>query len=489
MAADERIRGLFSSGREDMIVDAAAGRQYSRSVFFSHALSAADYINEKISSDSVIAVMENSYELALLYFAVMLTDKRIVVIDPVKGADEIKGLLDDIDGTGIFADADIAALSDRHFQMQVPPVPEDIREDIRAAVTERIDARDMDAPYLVTFTSGTSGITKGVEHSLGNLFKTAFALDEKVGKHDGCFMHVMPMTYMAGILNSLIYPFAAGCSIVIAKRFSVMSARTFWDTAIKYKADLFWLSPSMLMMIDKMDRKTDGEEYCRNCSPVFLIGTAPLSKETREKFNDRYGVNVFASYGLSETLFVSVETAQSIKKSDRNCVGEILTGVEYSLTDEGEMLLGVPWMFRRYTNEDTDKYFSGGRYRTGDLVSIRDGYLYITGRCKDLIIKGGMNISPVMIEEAVNEMEHVMECAVVGAKDECGEERVCCAYVTDGGEGDTQTFEAAMKRAVIDKLGRNYSLDAVKHMKELPRNINGKVDRNVIRQSWENVKE
>ena len=67
----------------------------------------------------------------------------------------------------------------------------------------------------------------------------------------------MPMTYMAGILNSLIYPFLIGARIIITRRFSIISARNFWNIVIKYKADLFWLSPAMLMMIDQIDRKSE----------------------------------------------------------------------------------------------------------------------------------------------------------------------------------------------------------------------------------------
>ena len=487
---DDIIRVFEGIKYDDIfITDTINDTDHSYSDFFGRALALAGYIDLNVSGDMFIAVKENSYELALIYFATMFTDKKIAVIDPQKGNEEIKNLLYEMDGTGIFADTDeVSGLSEKHSALSIPcEVGKTDLKDIKERIIRKIQARDMEAPFLVTFTSGTNGLTKGVEHSLKNLFLSAFALAEKVEKRKGCFLHVMPMTYMAGILNSLIYPFVIGSRIVIDRRFSIASSRFFWNTVVKYGADLFWLSPSMLMMIDRLDRKEIGEEYCRKHNPVFLIGTAPLSNEMRDRFNNRYGVSVYASYGLSETLFVSVETPESQKRSEKNSVGELLTGVDFNILDSGEMLIDVPWMFLRYTNEDTEQYFSGNYYKSGDLVEIRDGCLYVTGRSKDLIIKGGMNISPVLIENVVDQNENILESVVVGVRDKTKEEKVCCAYVTEKAVEDIKGFESAVKNTVIEQLGRNYSIDYMWNIKSIPRNINGKTDKIELVRMWEKM--
>ncbi len=472
------------------ILDAVKGKEYSYSAFFSRALHLAYCIDAQFMGNAVIAIKENSVELALLYFAIMLTDKKIIVIDPQKGNEEIKELLDCIDSAAIFCDDnEILQLPNGYVKLSISDESVNLKDiELRAIIIEKIQKRNMGAPYLVTFTSGTSGLTKGVEHSLRNLFLAAFALDEKVKKRNGCFLHVMPMTYMAGILNSLIYPFVSANMIVIASRFSIMSARFFWDVVTKYDVNLFWLSPTMLRIIDQLDKKNIGEDYCRDKHPTILVGTAPLLNDMRERFNTRYGVTVYSSYGLSETLFISVETPDSIQHSKVNCVGELLSGVEYSITLEGELLVEVPWMFLRYTNEDTKRYFLNGYYKTGDLVEINNEYVYIKGRCKDLIIKGGMNISPVKIENIINSIPAILECAAVGVKDDDGEEKICCVYVVDGKVDDLFKLEAMMQKIVLEKLGKHYSIDYMWRVDEIPCNINGKIDRKAIIQSWGETK-
>lgn len=483
----ERIEKLNFS--ELFMIDDILGKQFTYREFFSRALSLAAYLNRVTAGDTVIAVKENSFDLALLYFAVMFTDKRIVVIDPQKGADEIYTILSGIATAGLLVDSNISLKGEiRHHLIEMPSddYDSDISEDVKNNVIAGLWARKGSTPYLVTFTSGTSSVSKGVTHTLDNLFLTAAALNEKVKKEGGTFLHVMPMTYMAGVLNSLFYPFLTGSRIVITKRFSIIWARKFWDIVIKYGVDLFWLSPSMLMMINQMDRTHQGEEYCRSRNLTFLIGTAPLVNEVRTKFNGRYGVRVYASYGLSETLFVSVENDESLEKSEMNSVGELLSGVEYMFSESGEIFIDVPWMYLGYTNEETDKYFAGKYYRTGDLAEMRDGCLYITGRSKDLIIKGGMNISPALIEEVVYKENGIAENVVIGVKDNKGEEKVCCVYTVIDGAENQEAVEKNIRKSVVNSLGKNYILDYLWKVDDIPRNINGKIDKKMLKQMWEN---
>lgn len=472
----------------EFIVDEICGGRYTYNDFFSRAICVAEYIENSVIGDSIIAVKENSFELALLYFSVMLTSKRILVVDPQKGKSEIITILNEIDKTGIFLDEkqDLEELIP-HMVLNMSEIeikPQSCNT-IKESVVEKLRRRAADKSYLVTFTSGTSGVTKGVEHTLDNLLLSAIALDEKVGKKGGTFIHVMPMTYMAGILNSLIYPFVIGTRIVITKRFSVISARNFWKTVIKYDVDLFWLSPSMLMMIDQIDRKSDGEEYCKQKELTFLIGTAPLTNKMRIKFNNRYGVQVFASYGLSETLFISVETKDSLIRAEMNSVGELLSGVEYVFSEGKELCIKVPWMYMGYTNENTEEYFESDYYKSGDLAEIRNDCLYITGRSKELIIKGGLNISPVLIENVVYKEPQIIENVVIGTKDKNDEEKVCCVYTLKDSVEDFVEFETSIKKRVVSELGKNYTLDYLWHVSEMPRNINGKIDKNVLKRMWE----
>lgn len=470
------------------VVDDINNENLSYNQYFSRCIDMAEFINTNCEDNSIVAVLENSLELSMIYFAVMLTDKKIMVIDPQKGKTEIQNILAEIPNAKLILDAKIE-LDNEYIQnmLQFEKNTENNIFDVKREFLSRLSVRDFTDPYLVTYTSGTSGVTKGVVHSLESLFLSAYALHEKTDTiKDSVLLHLMPMTYMAGILNSIIYPFVAGATIIITERFSIKTARSFWNKVIMYNANLFWLSPAMLMMIEQLDRGTRGEEYCATHNMTFLVGTAALTDKMREKFNQRYGVEVFASYGLSETLFISVETKNSLQKRLNGCVGEILEGVEYKLTEAGELLLDVPWMYLQYTNEETEMYFEENYYKSGDLAKIEDGCLFIIGRSKELIIKGGINISPILIENCILKNKEITECAVIGVKDQSGEEKICCVYVSNEVETCSNEMQKKLRQNIVDELGKNYMIDYFWKMNCLVRNINGKIDKNQMRIAWEN---
>jgi long-chain acyl-CoA synthetase len=339
---------------------------------------------------------------------------------------------------------------------------------------------DYEKLYLITYTSGTSGIPKGVKHSLKNLFLTSISFNNIINfNKDNVFGHVMPMTYMAGILNTIIKPFICGSKIAILGRFNIPNALQFWKVVEKYKINTFWMSPTMLNILLKVDKGTIGSEYCHKNKTIFLIGTAPLSLNVRKSFEEKYGVALYTSYGLSETLFISVQNKLLQEYNDAN-VGRILDNVEYKLSPDNEILIRVPWMFFGYTNEDTAKYFENDYYKTGDLGEIMsEKALYITGRKKDLIIKGGMNISPNQIVDVINKFEEIDEVIILGEKNNFGEESIICVYSLKNNL-NTNEIEQKIRGNVISKLGMNYCIDDFMNLKEIPKNLNGKIDKQAI---------
>ena len=144
--------------------------------------------------------------------------KKIVVIDPQKGKKEIQDIL-------LLQKKSVQIIEEDGQNGKAQYIwnrQNQSKEEMRYRLIESIKQTDFAAPFLVTYTSGTSGKTKGVIHSLDNLFSTAFALKDKLDLPEtGAYLHLMPMSYMAGILNSIIFPFILGYKIVLIPRFSV----------------------------------------------------------------------------------------------------------------------------------------------------------------------------------------------------------------------------------------------------------------------------
>lgn len=471
----------------DFVTDAAKDRRYTYQDFWGRSLTLAEEF-QKSGNDChhIVFIMENSVELLACYFAAIFSGKIATAIDPVKEQEEISRILDSVPDKYVIVDASGKAKVESYeklFEAGDFDSLECAVADVKKSVIERLESRDFDDDYLLTFTSGTTGNTKGVRHTLNNLIKTADSFNRYFSVDDSRILaHYMPMTYMAGILNSIIQPFIAGAQIVVMGRFSPFKAFTFWQDVVKYQVNLFWLSPSMLTIILKASKHALGQEYCKDKDLLFFIGTAPLHLKTREEFEAKYPVKLYASYGLSETLFLSTETPETLKLGGGN-VGKLLEGVEYKFGNDGEFLVRVPWMFLGYTNEPTEKYFAEDYYKTGDLADIKDGILSITGRSKDLIIKGGMNISPALIESVATSVEGVEECSVFSVLNKFKEELVVLGYSTQ--QKNTEELEKRISASVVAALGKNYMIDIFYCVPSIPKNVNGKNDKKVLKEKYQ----
>lgn len=278
----------------------------------------------------------------------------------------------------------------------------------------------------IVFTSGTSSRPSGVAHRLGALLENARAFDHAIGiGPDNRFLHVLPMGYMAGFLNTLLCPLMAGASVVLASAFDAQSALTFWPTAMRHRADTFWLTPTMLATLLGVDRDPAVCSYSRRYVRAVCVGTAPLPLKIKRTFERKYGVELLESYGLSELLFVSGNSPNipSIEGSS----GLLLPGVEIRIVGEqgellgtgqdGEMQVRTPYMMAGYLDDASlpDPTTAPEWFATGDVGHLdRVGNLFITARMKDLIIRGGINVSPRAVEEALLEHEAVAKVAVIG---------------------------------------------------------------------------
>ncbi len=416
----------------------------------------------------IAVIWENGAELLTMYFACMFSNTMIIPIDPQKAKPEVNSIL-----------ANHVAITALGEEDKTPISKDEVVDE--PYIRECILAVDVEKPYMITYTSGSTGQAKGVIHSLENLFLAGDVFGREVGfSEESRVCHTMPMTYMAGILNTIFMPLVMKSKIVIFPRFSVMTAVTFWREVERNQVNTFWLSPSMLNILMTVDRKGKAAEYLKNTETIFCIGTAPLYPQVKQAFEEKYGVELLPSYGLSETLFISTKVKGENTQS--NSVGKVLPEVDLHFSETEEIYLDVPWMFLGYSNEDTSEYFDGKYYMSGDLGEIAEGQLYITGRKKDLIIRGGMNISPKQIEEVVLSTENVAECCVSSIVKNSEERIICWCKVNTPTENEGTELNAL----IIERLGKAFKVDRFVYVEEIPKNLNGKVDKEKLKKAFEN---
>jgi long-chain acyl-CoA synthetase len=350
-----------------------------------------------------------------------------------------------------------------------------------------------DIPILF-FTSGTTSLPKGVVHRFSKLILNSLAFAQQA-KLDATvrMYHVMPTGYMAGLLNTFLSPLAVGGATILGPAFDARSALDFWPQAVSQEVNAMWLSPTMVATLLRTLRDDTIPAWTSQQLRHVFVGTAALHPITRDQFRQRFGVTCLQSYGMTECLFVSVESPQSWEQS--LSVGQAIPSVEvrlvrkeseeYPSSECGDLEIRSPFLLEGYVElpkREASVCNPEGWLATGDIATIdATGHIRITGRRKDLIIKGGVNLSPSRIEDALLRIPTIRECAVFGIPDPFwGEVPVACVVP----EANAEIVEIELLKVCRNAIGPDHTPTKIHVIAALPRNSNGKVLLNSLREQY-----
>ncbi len=342
----------------------------------------------------------------------------------------------------------------------------------------------LDDPALLMYTSGTTGTPKGVLLSHGNLCANGVNIsrEHRLGPADRG-LAPLPLYHINAFVVNLVAPLTHGGSLVMPPRFS---ASTYWRDALQYRCTWVNAVPTIIAyLIQSAPADIDPGQlrsirFCRSAS-------AALPPEHHRAFEARFGVDIIETMGLTETAAPAFSNPVQRELRKIGSIGKpsgtearVVAGDGSVLSDGqvGEIQLRGGNVMRGYLKnpQETAKAFTAdGWLRTGDL-GYRDaeGYYYITGRAKELIIKGGENISPREIDEALLKHAAVLEAAAVGVKDSnYGQNIEAYLVLRPGAEID----EADLRAHCLQHLGRYKSPRACHIVDDLPRGPSGKIQR------------
>ena len=337
--------------------------------------------------------------------------------------------------------------------------------------------RNPDDLACILYTSGTTGRPKGVKLAIKNFVSehqsTAKALD--VTRKDK-IIGVLPFFHVFGLSNILHLGLIRGASIVLVPQYSPGSLL---KTIMENHPTLIMAIPTMFVhLLAVLERKKVRlPESIRLC----VSGAAPLPKDTIEAFERCSGCRVLEGYGLTETASACcLNPPHGLCKA--GSIGVPLVGFEMNIVgadgqelppgEVGEIAVRGEGVTAGYYNlpEETNEAFKDGWFLTGDIgYQDRDGYFFITDRKKEIIIKGGLNISPREVEEVLLGHPAVKEAAVMGRKK--GEREEIVAFVTTKGEISAKALISHCRQA----LSSFKVPDAICFMEALPMSVTGKV--------------
>ena len=361
-------------------------------------------------------------------------------------------------------------------------------DDLLAALGAGGDAdADLPAPApeslaLLMYTSGTTGKPKGVMLSQANLAANAQAIsaEHRLGRSDRVTA-VLPLYHINAFAVTMLGPLAHGGSLVMPPKFS---ATTFWDMVITQRCTWLNVVPTMISYL--LDGPAPAREaiaavrFCRSAS-------AALPPEHHRAFEAKFGIGIVETMGLTETVAPSfsnpIDPARrkvgSVGRAS-GCDARVVDGDGQPLPDGrvGEIVIRGPQVTAGYyknAESTAAAFFPGGWLRTGDLgYRDGDGFFFITGRIKELIIKGGENIAPREIDEALLKHPAVLDAAAVGIPDRhYGQEIMACIILRDG----ERASEDELREFCGRELGRYKTPKVFRFVTDLPRGPSGKVQR------------
>jgi oxalate---CoA ligase len=443
--------------------------------------------------DRVGMTLPNGPEFVLLLFAAAQLGAAAAPLNPAYTQSEFTFYLEDIaprlllvSGTG--PQAAVAAAG----PLSIPVIelaigadgPPDLVIDgaaVQAATS--FDRGDADDIALVLHTSGTTSRPKQVPLRQRNLTASArtIAAHYQLTPEDASFC-VMPLFHIHGLVASSFAALSTGGTVVVPRRFT---AHRFWPQARDAAATWLSAGPTLHRMI--LDRQDDGGapsslRFARSCS-------SPLSPELLERAEAAYGVPMLEAYGMTEASHQMSSNPLPPAARVPSSVG-VPTGTEIAVVspagaflspgEAGEVVIRGPGVMNGYLANPaaTADAFIDGWFRTGDRGVIRDGYLYLEGRLKEMILRGGENISPAEIEQALLSHAAVADAVCFGVDDDkYGEVPAAAVKLNEHAE------PSELIRHCRERLAAYKVPVTVYVLPEIPRTPTGKVQRRRVGES------
>ena len=495
----DAIRGAIAS-EEAVFIETMEGRiwAYGEMLEFSGRFANALAALGVNPGDRVAVQVEKSVEALILYLACLRAGAVYLPLNTAYTLAELDYFIGDAEPRIVVAKPSIAdgirTVAGKHGAL-VETLGEagdgSLMEKATGSKSEFTDiVRGADDLAAILYTSGTTGRSKGAMLTHDNLLSNALTLKDywRFTAEDR-LIHALPIFHTHGLFVATNTVLMAGASMLFLPKFDADRILELMPRATTMMGvPTFYVR---LLLHPGLNREIAAGMR------LFVSGSAPLLADTHRSFHERTGHAILERYGMTETNMNTSNPYEGERIA--GTVGFPLPDVELRVVDPetgsplptgetGMIEVRGPNVFKGYWRmpEKTRAEFrQDGFFITGDLGKIDDrGYVSIVGRGKDLVISGGYNIYPKEVEVEIDQLPGVVESAVIGVPHPDFGEGVTAVVVREPGSGiDEKTVVASL----ADRLARYKQPKRVIFVDELPRNTMGKVQKNVLRDTYANL--
>jgi len=443
--------------------------------------------------DRVSVQVNKSPEVLYLYLACLRANLIFHPLNTAYKDKELSFLLEDANPSLFICEKEVYEKVDS-LNLKYPPnhvftIQIQDKDSIQAiklpGIHKVVDCSEDDTAALL-YSSGTTGRPKGIMLTHGNVGSNAMSLkDAWEFTANDCLLHALPIYHVHGLFVALGCVFLSGSKMLWLDSFEVNEVLTQLP-----KCTVMMGVPTYYARL--INNKGLTSKVTQNLR-IFISGSAPLLEETFVDFNSITGHKILERYGMTETNIISSNPINGQRKP--GTVGLPLEGQQVRIVNNDDKPVGVDeigniqvkgpnvfkgyWKLAQKSNEDfsLDNYFNTGDQGYFD----QDGYLIIVGRNKDMIITGGLNVYPKEVESFIDKIVGVHESAVIGLEDADFGERVVAVIVRD------EESKVLEENIISDMKAQMAGFKVPKQIfftNELPRNAMGKVQKNLLRDKY-----
>ncbi len=492
LAIIERLEGAarLSAGR-------VALRQGGDVLTYEALLEAVDIIARRLlavgamPARAIAVLCENRPEVMVAYYAAARLGSVFVPINPILAPDEVAHIVRHSDACLLlhdpgFSETAGAALTEAAHRWTF----ERLEELDARALPQLPPAGSARGDFLVIYTSGSTGTPKAVVFDQAAEVAGNDSLIEMwgIGPQDVTLV-ALPLGFLYGLSTAAATGIQAGGEVVLLRKFH---PRDVLEAMVRRSVTVFHGVPTMFaMMLGYAEEQRMEVDLSR--TRLLICAGAPLAEDLRARFEDRFRKRLDDYYALTEARPVFGRRFDDPEVPPRGAIGRPAPGGDahvlgrdgqiLGLRQTGELAVRAPGMITRYAKAPdlTASALGAHGFRTGDLCYYDEqGYFYLTGRIKDIIICGGANVAPAEVENVLASHRSVQLAAVVGAPDATFGERVVGFAVL---RADARTTPQELLEFCAARLAEFKVPRVIRILQSMPLGATGKIDKNALRKA------